>query len=444
MIEKFTQEKIFAIWNQYEQSDKAILNPKGKELINLDESRLECIVDLKQIILQFINREIDVFEFKTSVDSYNKRNNLWGFTATKGQMFFNLLVKNNDQNIDELTNLLIETISEPNRLEDALQKIEKLESFTTTRYNQATDKRKVAKPSSIGYFLSYFWQIHNNEKWPIQYTSLINSLNELQIWKDHSTQREDYAYFFTINEEIKGLLSKYSNKNISNWDVEHAFWSYNTTDTLLKPVSSIIDNAIDAVVEEKVALKANFDINDYVIPKVSNLVSIGNDPNSSSSAKGAQFEKMVADVFNFLDFEVEYLGQGSGRNPDAIIKLKEDHTAFLVDAKAYSKGYTIGQDDRAIREYINYYCPILRKEGFTKLGFIIVSNSFRSDLEDFVNDITWNTDIKRFLLLTSQALLYILAYKVKDKRDLNSMIEDLVCFSNPITVTKIIEKYDDV
>ncbi|AQY23072.1 hypothetical protein AB406_2134 [Riemerella anatipestifer] len=33
-----------------------------------------------------------------------------------------------------------------------------------------------------------------------------------------------------------------------------------------------------------------------------------------------------------------------------------------------------GIDDRAIKEYINYYCPKLNNDGYKKVGFIIVSN----------------------------------------------------------------------
>lgn len=103
---------------------------------------------------------------------------------------------------------------------------------------------------------------------------------------------------------------------------------------------------------------------------------------------------MVAEIFKFLDFHVELLGQGKGRNPDAILKFREENTAFIVDAKAYGNGYTLGLDDRAIKEYINYHCPKLQREGYKKIGFIIVSNSFRSGFDSFINDVTWNTGIK--------------------------------------------------
>ncbi|RLJ33266.1 hypothetical protein CLU97_2746 [Chryseobacterium sp. 7] len=49
-----------------------------------------------------------------------------------------------------------------------------------------------------------------------------------------------------------------------------------------------------------------------------------------------------------------------------------------------------------------------------KIGFIIVSNSFKANFDSFINEISWNTDKKCFNLLSSEALLYFLAYKTKD------------------------------
>ncbi|WP_433811442.1 restriction endonuclease FokI C-terminal domain-containing protein [Flavobacterium johnsoniae] len=165
--------------------------------------------------------------------------------------------------------------------------------------------------------------------------------------------------------------------------------------------------------------------------------------NKSSSSKGNAYEKLVSEIFEQLDFDVEILGQGSGRNPDAIIRHREENTAFLIDAKAYANGYSLGIDDRAIKEYINHYCPKLQIEGYKKIGFIIVSNSFKSNFDSFINEITWNTDIKRFILLSSEALLYLLAYKTKDGIPPATIIDALVSLGNPIESKNIIEEFDD-
>ena len=446
MITSSKINKIKAIWDNYISSDQAILDTKGNELPNIDQSRTEAIMQLKQFIKSFSTGEIDVYEFKTTVDSFNKRNNLWGFTATKGQMFFNQLVKSSEQNIDQVSTLINSSISEPKNLIDALSKIEKLEQHCLNIFNKAKDKRKVPNPGSVGYFLSYFWQVHNASKWPIMYTSLTTSFEELDIWKITSTQKEAYEYFFKLNEEIKSILSDHSKRSISNWDAEHAFWKFKgNPNKPVKPSKKKKQETITDVIENSsLNISASFNLTDYLIPKVAKLIDLGAETEKTASAKGSAYEKLVAEIFKLLDFEVDVLGQGSGRNPDAIIKLREENTAFIVDAKAYTNGYSLGIDDRAITEYINHHCPKLQKEGYKKIGFIIVSNSFKSNFDSFINEITWNTDIKRFILLSSEALLYLLAYKTKDRLNLSTMIDSLIGFGNPVTAQNIIEEFDDI
>jgi hypothetical protein len=445
MLSNQTKKQIKSLWKDYLRQGKRVLDKNGVEYEEIDQKRLVAIEDIKKIINTFFDGESDVYSFKTSIDSYNKRNNLWGFTAIKGQMFFNQLVRAYDEDISTLDSLLKDVIKEPRNLKEALSKIEKLETELYDSYVNASDKRKVPKPSSVCYFLSYFWQVQDREKWAILYSSIINAFSELNIWEDKTTQKETYEYFYVINEEIKTFLSSETNSKITNWDVEHCFWNIHLNSIKEDVVKEkTVSEKVNAPVETKTLIKANFDINDYLIPKVSNLVELGEDTDKSASEKGSLFEKKVSEVFKLLDFEVISYGQGTGRNPDAIIKFREEDTAFIVDAKAYSNGYNLGLDDRAIREYIYHFCPKLIKESYKKIGFIIVSNSFKSDFEAFINDITWNTDIKRFILLTSSALLHLLAYKTKDNLQVTQIIDSLIKLGTLITEEEIIGEFEDV
>lgn len=449
MIPTDKQLQIKNIWDNYIKSNQLVVDTKGKELVNIDDSRRAAIVELQRFINDFQSDSINIYEFKTNIDSFNKRNNLWGFTATKGQMFFNQLVKNSEVNIAQLVNILKDCIKEPFDLNDALNKISKLEKYCIEIYSKAKDKRKVPNPGSVSYFLSYFWQVQNADKWPILYTSLINAYTELELWEETTSQVKAYEYFFNLNEEIKKILSEYTGVAKSNWDAEHAFWNFKgnpnkqiISTTKKESKTSVVEIEIEE--EKSITVTASFELSDYLIPKVSKLIELGAETEKSSSSKGSAYEKLVAEIFKQLDFEVEILGQGSGRNPDAILRHREENTAFIVDAKAYSNGYSLGVDDRAIKEYINHYCPKLQKEGYKKIGFIIVSNSFKSNFDSFINEITWNTDIKRFILLSSEALLYLLAYKTKDRIQPSTIIETLVSLCNPIEAKDIIQEFDDV
>lgn len=442
--------RIYNIWDDYVKSNQMVLDTKGKELPDIDKFRVSAIKVLKDLIWQFTNGELSLGEFKTSIDSYNKRNNYWGFTAIKGQFFFNQLTKNLEgSSIEKINNLLINSIAEPESINEALKKIEALENYCANLYSSAKDKRLVPNPKSVAYFLSYFWQISNHDKWPIYYTASIQALDSIGLWEEKRIQRDNYEQFFNINHKIKHLLSKYTKKDISNWDVEHAFWMMignpnKKSEKVTKNSVSSDKGTIDSSHETSEVLNPGFELSEYVVPRVSKLIELGSASEKSSTKKGYDFENLVAEVFELLDFDVELLGQGTGRNPDAIIRHREANTAFIIDAKAYNSGYSLGTDDRAIREYINHYCPKLQKEGYKKIGFIIVSNEFKSTFENFVNEITWSTDIKRFILLTSEALLYLLAFKTKNRLTLNSIIETIISIGNPVTSHDIIDEFCDI
>jgi len=449
MINNSTKEQIISIWKHFAESDRQIKDTKGRVLTDFKKKKKNAIVELKEIIRQFLNDEINIYVFKTSIDSFNKKNNFWGFTAIKGQMFFNQLVNSNENSIEELTELFKQVIAEPKNLEDALNKIRKLENHVRNFFFFFTDKRKSPNPKSCSYFLSYFWQIQNSDKWAISYSSMIESFIELNIWEDKENQADSYRYFFDLNEEIKKILSNVNATKLSNWEVEYALWKLKEKDILDKSEKPIkqpkkVKTEIVEPQFEVSGITASFELSEYIIPRVANLIEVGRDTTQSPSAKGSKFESLVSEIFKFLDFDVQILGQGSGRNPDAILRLREANTAFLLDAKAYTKGYSLGIDDRAIREYINHYCPTLNKEGYHKIGFIIVSNSFNSNLDSFINDITWNTPIKRFILMTSESLLYLLAYKLKNNLSANQIVNNIISCGNLVETQNIIEKFEDV
>src|SRR5665213_2558715 len=146
---------------------------------------------------------------------------------------------------------------------------------------------------------------------------------------------------------------------------------------------------------------------------------------------------------NLKEQFVKYLGQGTGREPDLIAIHKEDNIAFIIDAKAYSNGYMLSAgDERAIKEYITHYCPKLQKEGIKKIGFIIVSNSFKPGFDNFINEMTWKTDIKRLALISSDALLHLLAYKLKSSLYLSDIIESIVNLSVSVSLGNSISAQD--
>jgi len=445
------KKKIIDIWDKYIADNKKVQDTKGRDMGDIDNDRREASVALNHYINDYLKNKIDLGTFKTNVDSFNKQNNLWGFTSIKGQMFFNLLLKTCHTEDDEkkLSKLIKKSLKEPENLQDALKSIEILYNHCKKLYEQAPDKRKVPNPGSITYFLSYFWQIQNSAEWPIMYSSMIVSFTDIGLWAAEDTPMADFEKFYNLNSEIKKLLSVHTKRNISNWDAEHSLWNFRTITTYTKKEKEKKSSEVGSVPsttkeETEIVYKASFNIYDYVIPAVAKLIELGNATGKSASAKGAEFERTVSDVFDQLGFDVEYLGQGKGSNPDAVIRYRREHTAFLVDAKAYTDGYSPGRDDRAFRDYIRDWCPKLIDEGIKKIGFIIVSNSFNSTLGTVINDLTWNTDIKRFILFETEALLHLIAFKNRHKLELSQIISQLVGLGNVIRTQDIIQQFDDV
>ncbi len=97
MISDEVRKKIVSIWDDHIANQKLVVDTKGNPINNIDATRLGLIEELKKIIAKFQNSELNIYEFKSAIDSFNKRNNLWGFAGLKGGMFFNHLVKTSDE-----------------------------------------------------------------------------------------------------------------------------------------------------------------------------------------------------------------------------------------------------------------------------------------------------------------------------------------------------------
>jgi hypothetical protein len=440
------QGQILQRWKHYVHSTKAVRDSRGREIADIDAARREVIPSIRGFVADYREGSATLGQFKTTIASFNKRNNYWGFSAIKGQMFFNQLARAGQANEGILNEVLKVSIQMPADLGQTLERIDALDAYCLRFDIAGIDRRTIPNAKSIPYFLSYFWQIQDHEIWPIMYTSLIRAFENIGLWQEFDSQCDAYARFFSINEEIAELVAEEGAGKPSHWDIEHAFWDENSPPNKAQKPSAATPQPArpEKSTPACPATAKSIVLSDYLIPKIARLVELGMDTEKAGAKKGYEFEQMVAEVFRQLDFETEVLGQGSGRNPDVIARVREENTAFLVDAKAYSAGYSLGLDNRAIKEYINSHCPSLIKDGYKKIGFIIVSNSFKSDLAEFANEVTWNTDIKRFILIESEALLHLLAYKTRDRLKLGTIIESIVSLGNPITKEKIIEGFEDV
>ncbi|TAH01986.1 MAG: hypothetical protein EAZ16_10705 [Sphingobacteriales bacterium] len=264
MISSDIKKKVFVIWDNYAKNDRRVIDKKGSYFEDIDKSRLLAIEDIKKIIHQFSRGIFNIYEFKTNLDSYNKKHNYWGFTAAKGQMFFNLLTKASEHDIAKFSTLIKQVIQEPSNLGEAIEKIALLSNYVKSKQTKIIDKRKGPNPKSAAYFLSYFWQIYNYEKWPVMYSSIIISLTELGLWQDFETAQENYKSFFSLNDDIKEILSTYTGLKITNWEIEHALWNFSGTQSINSKQPKKKENNKAAIIKVVKVADASFDLNDYI------------------------------------------------------------------------------------------------------------------------------------------------------------------------------------
>lgn len=452
MSEERLKEQVLEVWNSHLTSVRKDADGENLIINNIDDNRSYAIEVVKIIIHNFLKGDFDINDFKIALDSYNKHNNLWGFTAKLGQMYFNQIIKSNEGNLEKLSTMLKELITEPKNLKDALNRIEVLEKHTLAIYTKSKDKHNAPYPGAVGFFLSYFWQIYNNQKWPILYGTLINSFKELGVWEDQKTQKDTYDHYYAVYNTIKKIVEDSSGKSVSYWEIEHAFWNYkpkpqtgslviNTTpasvtaDSNVKPVSVPVKEQANAAVQEKSQAKEAINLREYLMPRLSRLLDANY--KQEEAALENRFETLVVEAFSQLDFSVEILDQSKEKDAHAILRFREEDVAFIIDAVPASEEYFSSTDRRIIKEYVNDNCKRLKQEGYKKIGYMVVCNKFEDQYQPFISYIDWNTDIKKTTLMSTEALLYLLAYKLKYRKKLNNLVERISGFSQILNSEKI-------
>ncbi len=152
------------------------------------------------------------------------------------------------------------------------------------------------------------------------------------------------------------------------------------------------------------------DFMSYVPPIVQHL-----EAQSFDESRSLEFEKKVNVAFQLLGFEIENMGQGTGRNPDGIAKDRENHYAILIDAKARKEKYSLGTEDRKFIEYIKKFVPSLKKDGYESFYFLVVSSEFSSISTVAMNNIFRETNVK-ISFISAKNLVRLVADKIQNPR----------------------------
>lgn len=426
-LSKSQIEKIQRVWDDYIAHGEKILNA-SKEYTQheLDEKRLEIIPEVLSWLNRFLKGEVALEEFKTANDGINKRNRLWGFQAINGQMFFNVLAKNSNagDRREELIELLKASLPAPDSIVHAQNIIKMFTGFTKDLGQYSADPRGAPKLGSIPFFLSYFWQIQKHDQYPVYYSSMVNALSNLEIWSPSGEVDEDYVEFYKLNHEMLQYLSKQTSRKLRLWDVEHAFWFNYQPEAVVTETQTKQNIVTPAQKTDKTVLvdrTINEHSESFIPPVVATLprlaandATLAEEYSKSGKAIEKVFEEKLAVLFRMLGYETQLLGQGHGRVPDGIAVSQEFRYAIIYDAKVRQNAYTMGTDERAIREYISIQGDRLRKQGMRNLYFMVISSAFTGEHDDAIRTLKIDTNVNEVLLVEVKALLAMLEGKLRN------------------------------
>jgi len=426
-LNKSQTERLQQVWQAYISHGEKFLNASQEYTQQeLDQKRRETIPEVLNWLNRFLKDEVALEEFKTVNDGINKRNRLWGFQAINGQMFFNVMTKNSltGNRREEFIGLLKVSLPVPASINQAQTTIKTFAGFAKELGQYSADPRGAPKIGSIPFFLSYFWQIQQPEKYPIYYTSMVNALSELDIWSPSGEADEDYSAFFELNHEMLELLSKQATRELHLWDVEHALWFHVQPQSQPADSSSVKEATSVPPMTSKTKtteLPAEEISESYIPPVVAMLPRLAaNDDllaetyKKSGKAIEKVFEEKLATLFKMLGYETKLLGQGQGRVPDGVAISQEFRYAIIYDAKVRQNAYTMGTDERAIREYIASQGERLRKQGMRNLYFMVISSAFTGDHDDAIRSLKIDTNVNEVLLVEVKSLLAMLEGKLRN------------------------------
>ncbi len=141
---------------------------------------------------------------------------------------------------------------------------------------------------------------------------------------------------------------------------------------------------------------------------------------ASGTSLERAFEKSTDAAFSVLGYETQLLGQGKGRVPDGLALSVDDSYGILWDAKIRGDGYSMGTDDRAIKEYIvTQSRDLKRKRGLRNVYYFIVSSEFSDDYDDSIRSLKMETDVNEVCLVEADALVAMVDAKMRHPHEVS-------------------------
>ena len=412
-------------------------NPDGRTPMEVqaerDQKRVRLIEgELKPLLKDYLSGQLKLAEFKTKVDGINKRNEFWGFKGIKGQMFFNMVVNVADDPT-KCDHEIKAAIKVPTNEDIASGQIKTFCNYVSCigEHHLETGGTKAGrpKPGSVPFFLSYFWQIQERDVWPVFYTNSVNVMTDMNLWVPTGEPAADYLTYKRIHEELGEVFTRESGKHFGLYEVEHVFWFKGgnpfggnkplvrepSVETPQGPTARITQETVTRLPESYVPPIIG------VLPRMARNEAFMRDAaKASGTSLERAFEKSINAAFTVLGYETKLLGQGQGRVPDGQALNLDDSYAILWDAKVRADSYSMGTDDRAVREYITTQSRELKKRrGLRNIYYFIVSSKFGDDYDDAIRSLKMETDVNEVCLVEADALVAMVEARMRSPREVS-------------------------
>jgi hypothetical protein len=404
MLTEQFRTKALALLEQFQETGMTVTN-QGKTLPyrEFGELRMKAVPEIRSNLQLFLDKQLDLKTFKSNNEALTRKHDYWGMKGFSGQGFLNQISKfaQRPENAAEALRL---AFALPKDKQDCARKIDELKTILPKAV-----ERKGLPLASVPALLSYFWQIQSPGEMPIFYTSARQVLSENMFATSDSSGGQAFLEYWEINDQLFDLFSKGLNLTKANkyWFVEHVLWLEYQALVLVQKSTDRIKTASSIHDEDKPSIS---DFRSFIPPVLKDFEALA----SRTEGDSFEFEKAVTAAFKMLGFQVDGIGQGKGREPDAIARWMPTGFAVLIDAKSSSAGYSIGTGDRAIIEYIDKYDSKLRKEGIKRIYFVLVSSRFNGNSEKPLANIRKESSAKSVVLVTATQLLQILAKRIQE------------------------------
>jgi hypothetical protein len=286
------------------------------------------------------------------------------------------------------------------------------------------DRRQAAWP-----FVSYFWQVQDRNIWPVYYTNSVQTMSKMSLWEESGEVGTDYTAYKALHFILLDEFSKSARKTMTLYDVEHVFWfkagklpGFNGVALATNTLDAGETGSEPAVSSEELTVPPLLTLSDSYVPPIvasAPLLATNDGTMAEACARAGTtveraLEKTCNAAFTVIGYETLLLGQGKGRVPDGQALAIDESYAILWDAKARTDGYSMGTDDRAIREYISKQSRDLKKRrGLRNIYYVIVSSRFRDDCDELIRSLKMETDVNDVCLLEASALVAMVDQKLR-------------------------------